>query len=92
MTTLSRKNAVKRGEDEERDNALCERRGFGLDRIGTSLWGKITGYSYRTLVESCFSRFKRLFSGRFFSRGMVRQTVEGNLKCYMLNKMVQQVA
>ena len=76
-----RKNAVKKGEDEERDDALCEMRGFGRDRIGRSLWGKITGYSYRTLVESCFSRFKRLFSASFFSRGMVRQTVEGNLKC-----------
>ena len=87
-----RKNAVKKGEDEERDDAVCEMRGFGRDRIGRSLWGKITGYSYRTLVESCFSRFKRLFSASFFSRGMVRQTVEGNLKCYMLNKMVQQMA
>ena len=87
-----RKNAVKKGEDKERDDALCEMRGFGRDHIGRSLWGKITGYSTRTLVESCFSRFKRLFSGSFFSRGMVRQTVEGNLKCYMLNKMVQQMA
>ena len=87
-----RRNAVKKGEDEDRDNAICEMRGFGSDRIGRSLWGKITGYSYRTLVESCFSRFKRLFSGSFFSRGMVRQTVEGNLKCYMLNKMIQQMA
>ena len=87
-----RKNAVKKGKDEERDNALCEMRGFGRDGIGRSLWGKITGYSYRALAESCFSRLNRLFSPSFFSRGMARQTVEGTLKCYMLNKMNQQMA
>lgn len=87
-----RKNAVKKGKDEERDNALCEMRGFGRDCIGRSLWRKIAGYSYRALVESCFSRLKRLFSSSFFSTGITRQRVEGTLKCYMLNKMSQQLA
>ena len=82
---------VKKGKDKERDNALCEMRGFGRDAIGRSLWGKITGYSYRALAESYFSRLKRLFSPSFFSRGITRQRVEGTLKCYMLNKMSQQL-
>ena len=87
-----RKNAVKKRKDKERDNALCEMRGFGRDCIGRSFWGKITGSSYRALVESCLFRLKRLFSSSFFSTGITRQRVEGTLKCYMLNKMSQQLA
>jgi hypothetical protein len=45
-----RKNATWRPGVEERNQAISERRGLGLDEIGISLWGKLTGYSRRALL------------------------------------------
>ena len=81
------KNAILHGIDRERDDAICAIRGLGGGIEGRSLWGKLTGYSYRSLVETAFSRFKRLFSGRLFSQTFGRQMVETRLKWILLNKM-----
>ena len=43
---------------EERNRAISERKGLGSDEVGLSLWGKLTGYSKRALVETGFSRLK----------------------------------
>jgi len=83
------KNAVCRGIDPNRDEAVEIIRGFGGDKIAKSIWGKLTGYSQRALVETTFSRYKKMFGGSCFSRTRERQTVENRLKCVILNKMMR---
>jgi len=43
---------------EEGNRAISERKGLGSDEVGLSLWGKLTGYSKRALVETGFSKLK----------------------------------
>lgn len=86
-----RKNARRTGQSE-RDKALAEIKGLGGDLIARSLWGKLTGYSKRSLVESSFSRLKRIYGNSFFSRNTEKQSVEAHLKCYMMNKMFRKAA
>ncbi len=81
------KNARDRGLDDERDQALRLIKGLGGDKKAKSLWGKMTGYSRRALVETAFSRFKGLYGERFFSKTSKRQAVESFLRCLLLNKM-----
>ena len=81
------KNARYRGLDDERDQALRLIKGLGGDKKAKSLWGKMTGYSRRALVETAFSRFKGLYGERFFSKTAKRQAVESFLRCLLLNKM-----
>ncbi len=84
-----RKNARWDPKLKERNREISERRGLGLDDVGISLWGKLTGYSKRALVEASFSRLKRIYGGGLCSRKMSSQKVECHLKCLMLNKMLQ---
>lgn len=80
------KNAVCRGTGDERDEAVLDIAALGGDKVAKSLWGKIRGYNIRVLVETAFSRFKRLFGDRFFSKTPERQTFETRLKWIILNK------
>jgi hypothetical protein len=82
------KNARYRGKDDERDLALLTIKGLGGDLLARRLWGKLSGYSQRALVETCFSRFKRLFGERMFSKIFDKQRVENTLKCMLLNQML----
>ena len=83
------KNSRVWGRDVDRDDAVRIIRGFGGDRKAKSLWGKITGYSRRALVEATFSRMKRLFGDRLFSKDTEKQVVENRLRCLLLNKMIR---
>ena len=85
------KNARLRG-DPDRDDALRVIRGLGGDLDAKRLWGKLVGYNRRVLVESAFSRMKRLFGDRLFSKTIDRQKVEVSLRCYILNEMRRKVA
>ena len=76
---------------EERNQAISERKGLGSDEVGLSLWGKLTGYSKRALVETGFSRLKTLYGGQFYSRKPTTQKVEGHLKGLMMNEMLRKV-
>jgi len=71
-----------------RNNALLEIKGLGGDHLAREIWGKLTGYSRRALAETSFSRLKRLYGERFFSKKMETQKVEGHIKCKMLNQML----
>ena len=71
-----------------RNNALLEITGLGGDQLAREIWGKLTGYSRRALAETSFSRLKRLYGERFFSKKMKAQKVEGHIKCKMLNQML----
>lgn len=83
------KNARFRGDGGERDEALKVIRGLGGDRQAKSIWGKLTGYNIRVLVETAFSRFKRYFGDRVFSKIFEKQRFEISLKWILLNRMNQ---
>lgn len=85
-------NAVCHGTDFERDEAVLAIRAFGGDKIAKSIWGKLSGYSRRALVETTFSRYKKMFGERAFSRTQERMIVENRLKCVLLNKMIRPAA
>lgn len=86
------KNAICHKTDSDRDDAILVIRAFGGDKVAKSIWGKLTGYSQRALVETTFSRHKKIFGDRFFSRTRERQKVESRLKCVILNKMMRAAA
>lgn len=83
------KNGVCNGVDAERDQAVLDIRALGGDKIGRSIWGKLTGYSRRALIETTFSRYKKMFGEKMFSRSHERQIVENRLKCLLMNKMIK---
>lgn len=81
------KNARYRGADSERDMAIAAIRGLGGDKEARSVWAKLSGYNYRVLVESVFSRKKRLFGDRLFSKRFDKQCIENTARCVLLNQM-----
>jgi IS5 family transposase len=81
------KNARYRGTDSDRDQAIAAIRGLGGDIEARSIWGKLSGYSKRSLVETAFSRDKRLFGERLFSKSLHKQSVENTARCILLNRM-----
>jgi hypothetical protein len=85
-------NAVCHGTDLDRDRAVLDIRAFGGDKVAKSIWGKFSGYSQRALVETTFSRYKKMFGERAFSRTWDRLTLENRLKCVLLNKMMRTTA
>jgi Transposase DDE domain len=86
------KNGVCSGIDADRDKAVLDIRALGGDKIARSIWGKLTGYSRRALVETTFSRYKKMFGEKAFSRTYERQIVENRLKCLLMNKMIRAAA
>lgn len=85
-------NAVCHGTDLERDDAIKVIWAFGGDKVAKSIWGKLSGYSRRALVETTFSRYKKMFGERAFSRTQERIALENRLKCILLNKMTRAAA
>lgn len=85
-------NAVYHGTDLERDDAIKVIQAFGGDKVAKSIWGKLSGYSRRALVETTFSRYKKMFGERAFSRTQERIVLENRLKCLLLNKMIRAAA
>ena len=85
--TLPPRNARVHYDLAERDDAALEIMGLENDEQARSLWGKLTGYSKCVLVETFFSRYKRLLGGRLFSKTYERQKVENSLKLQILNVM-----
>jgi hypothetical protein len=85
----SPKNARYKGSDDERDKAILEIHGFGNDRAGRSLWGKLTGYNRRVLVETTMSRLKRSYGDRFYSKSANNQLVENRIRCLLINRMIE---
>ena len=83
------KNAVIKNKDPIRDITAQQIKGLGGDVMARSLWGKLSGYSSRSLVETAFSRYKRLFGPRLFSQVPENQIVENHLKWCILNKMIR---
>jgi hypothetical protein len=82
------KNARYRFSNSERDQAIVAIRGLGGDKEARSVWGKLSGYSRRALVETAFSRFKRHFGDRLFSHRIDKQRIENTARCLLLNQMI----
>ena len=87
-----RRTAKQTKQLEKRNEAILELKGLGGDVLAREIWGKLTGYSRRSLVETAFSRLKRLYGDRFYSKKMETQRVEAMLKCKMMNQMLSKVA
>lgn len=81
------KNARYKSTKDDRDKALSVIEGLGGNEHARSSWRKLMGYSYRALVETAFSRMKRLFGDRLFSKNLEKQAIENRLRCVILNKM-----
>ncbi|MGR3973480.1 MAG: hypothetical protein QRY72_02765 [Candidatus Rhabdochlamydia sp.] len=73
--TPPQKRAVIRHEPiyEKRNKAVRIIKGLGGDLEARSIWGKLTGYSQRSVVESMMSRWKRAFGGSLKSRCLDRR-------------------
>lgn len=60
--------------------------GFGGGRKGRSLWGKLFGYSLRSVVETTMMRLKTLFGHSFKSRTPENLSTEIFVKSLIINK------
>jgi hypothetical protein len=80
------KNARYGQTDEERDVAIAQIKGLGGDKQAKSLWGKLTGYSRRALIETAFSRMKGFFGDKLYSRKTDNQIVECRLRSILMNR------
>ncbi len=56
-------------------------------RLGRTEWGKQSGYSKRSFVESTMRRLKSLAGEHLSARTFERQTVEVRLRCKVLNEL-----
>ena len=81
------RNARYRRTNSDRDQAIAAIRGLGGDVEARSIWGKLSGYSRRVLVETAFSRKKRLFGEKLFSKSLDKQGTENTARCILLNQM-----
>ena len=54
---------------------------------GRSTWQVLSGYTRQSIAENTMFRFKRLFGGRLWARGLATQRVEAVVKCAVLNRI-----
>jgi hypothetical protein len=56
---------------------------------GRSAWQLLSGYTRQSIAEDTMFRFKRLFGGYLWARGLATQRTEALVKCSVLNHMTQ---
>jgi hypothetical protein len=56
---------------------------------GRSAWRLCSGYTRQSVAEKAMYRFKMLFGGRLWARGVETQRTEARVKCAALNRMTQ---
>jgi hypothetical protein len=56
---------------------------------GRSTWRVLSGCTRQSIAENTIFRFKLLFGGRLWVRGLATQRVEAVVKCATLNRMTQ---
>jgi Transposase DDE domain len=54
---------------------------------GRAAWRALSGYTRQSIAENTMFRFKRLFGGRLWARGLKTQRTEALVKCAVLNRM-----
>jgi len=70
-----------------RNHAILEILGLGGDDKARSIWKKLKGYHIRSLVETWFSRFKRMLGSSLRSHSEVSQDAELGYKVKIMNKL-----
>jgi len=90
LITPPNRRAVIRKEPiyEKRNQAICEIKGLGGDELARSIWGKLTGYSRRVVVESKIAAWKKLLGADLKSRSKERVKIEVKVKAMIYNMMV----
>lgn len=68
-----------------RNKAILALIALGCSEDALKLWKKLVSYGKRALVETAFSRFKRCFGERLWSRLETTQSIEVRLKWGILN-------
>jgi hypothetical protein len=56
---------------------------------GRATWRVLSGYTRQSIAEHTMFRFKRLFPGRLWARGVATQRTEAVVPCAVLNRMTQ---
>jgi Transposase DDE domain len=56
---------------------------------GRSTWQVLSGCTRQSIAENTMYRFKALFGGRLWARGLTTQGTEVRIKCAVLNRMSQ---
>jgi hypothetical protein len=56
---------------------------------GRATWRAMSGYTRQSIAENTMFRFKRLFGGQLWARGLATQRVEAVVKCATLNRITQ---
>lgn len=70
-----------------RNDSIREISGLGGDDEARKLWKILKGYHRRSLGETTMFRIKQLTGPNLRSREMERQSVEGFIKCLVINMM-----
>src|SRR4030095_10141436 len=58
-----------------------------IEARGRSGWKGLSGYTRQSTAENTRFRFKRLFGGRLWARGLATQRIEAGVKCAVLNRI-----
>ena len=90
LLTPPSRAAVLRKDPEyrSRNEALILIKGLGGDELARTIWSKLTGYSWRSEIESLIARWKRLLGGRVKSKTLERIEKEAVLKAMILNQLM----
>jgi len=56
---------------------------------GRATWQRLSGYTRQSIAENTMCRFKQLFGGRLWARGLATQRTEARVKCAALNRLTQ---
>ncbi len=76
------------GWQRKRDEDVAAIYILGADEEARKLWKKLIHYHKRSLVETTFSRIKRILGPNLKARQFENQKVECQVKCLVMNKMV----
>jgi hypothetical protein len=60
-----------------------------IEAQGRSAWRAFSGYTRQSIAENTMFRFKQLFRGRLWARGLDTQRTEARVKCSVLNRVTQ---
>ena len=73
---------------KERNQAVRAIKGLEGDELARTIWGKLSGYSKRVLVESKIAAWKRMLGADLKSKSRSRVKNEVKLKAMIFNQMV----
>jgi len=58
-----------------------------IEEQGRSAWRVVSGCTRQSIAENTMFRFKTLFGGQLWARGLATQRTEARVKCSVLNRM-----